>query len=332
MAVALVLTVAFSGCSKDSAPIPAEVISKVYTGADLTVTNGGELLPGGTVTLEAIDNITVKVTLDNIVNGQASFKLNAAVAPADAGYTFSGTDETEGMNVSVNGVVIDGKAAIDVAIEISGSDLLNAWTFNTKLDGTDVVPDFVIFNLQNKSGKAMFGGTEVTTEEYNEYFNGWITIIGAMSLQNLSLTFNKDGYVGLTATSPIAPEGQQNISLPKLARYYYSPAANLLVFDAPLDASGALLQIPFKCTVADNVLTATILPNFLTTLLPLIPKGEALEALLTKLDTLLPPDFVNFAPIIKMLITDLVVGVTDPDLTSLSVGAKLQLVPAAPAE
>lgn len=339
MAIAVALTMGLSSCSKDSDPTPAQDIAKDYTGTELTATNAGETIPGGSVKIEAIDNTTAKITLNSIVNGQPSFEMNAAVVQTKAEYAFTGAKDIDGMKVAVKGVVIDGKATVDVAVEITGTNILKSWTFNTKNDGSDDVPDFIIFNLQNKSGKAMFGGNEVTIDEYNANFNTWITLIGAMSLQNLSLTFNKDGYVGLTANSPMAPEGQQDISLPKLARYYYSPAANLLIFDAPLGdllgnnaALSGTMQVPFVCKIENNVLTATIQPEFLSQLLPLVPTGESLEALLSMLDSVMPPDLASFAPIIKMLITDLAVGITDPDVTSLTIGAKLKPVPAAPAE
>ena len=334
IAIAAALTIGFGSCSKDSDPAPAKDIAKDYTGTELTATNAGETIPGGSVKIEAIDNTTARITLNSIVNGQRSFEINTTIVQTKTEYTFSGTKDIDGMKVAVEGVVIGGKAAVDVAVEITETHILNSWTFNTSKDGTDQIPDFVIFNLQNKSGKALFGGNEVTTEQYNENFNGWITLIGAMSLQNLSLTFNKDGYVGLTATSPMAPEGEQNISQPKLARYYYSSAANLLIFDAPLGdllgggnaALSGTIQIPFDCKIENNVLAATIQPTFLSQLLPLIPTGEPLEALLSMLDSVLSPDFASFAPIIKMLIMDLAVGITDPDVTSLTIGAKLKPV------
>lgn len=342
MAIAVAMTMGFGSCSKDSDPTPAQDIAKDYTGTELTATNAGETIPGGSVKIEAIDNTTAKITLNSIVNGQPSFEMNAAVVQTKAEYAeyaFTGAKDIDGMKVAVEGVVIGGKATVDVAVEITGTSILNSWTFNTKKDGDEEVPDFIIFNLQNKSGKAMFGGNEVTINEYNENFNAWITLIGAMSLQNLSLTFNKDGYIGLTANSPMAPEGQQDISLPKLARYYYSPVANLLIFDAPLGdllgnnaALSGTMQVPFDCKIENNVLTATIQQAFLSQLLPLVPTGESLQALLGMLDSVLPLDFASFAPIIKMLITDLAVGITDPDVTSLTIGAKLQPVPAAPAE
>lgn len=339
MAIAAALTIGLSSCSKDSDPTPAQDIAKDYTGTELTATNAGETIPGGSVKIEATDNTTAKITLNSIVNGQPSFEMNAAVVQTKAEYAFTGTKDIDGMKVAVKGVVIDGKATVDVAVEMTGTDILNSWTFNTKKDGGDQVPDFVIFNLQNKSGKAMYGGKEVTIDEYNQQYNAWISLIGFMSLQNLSLTFNKDGYVGLTATSPMAPEGQQNISMPKLARYYYSPAANLLIFDAPLGdllrnnaTLSATMQVPFVCKIENNVLTATIQPEFLSQLLLLVPTGESLEALLSMLDAVLPPDFAGFAPIIKTLITDLAVGITNPDFTSLTIGAKLQPVPPTPAE
>lgn len=339
MAIATILTIGLSSCSKDSDPAPARDIEKEYTGTNLTVTNSGDTISGGTVTIEAIDNTVAKLTLKNIVNGQPTFEMNATVIQANTEYTFTGTQNIDGMNVAVKGLVTNGKATVDVAVEILSVNLLKSWTFNTKKDGDDNVPDFFIFELRNKSGKAIFGREEVTLDEFNGNVHTWITLIGAMSLQNMSLTFNKDGYIGFTATSPMAPEGQQNIAIAKLARYYYNPSANLLIFDAPLGgllgdnaAISGTLQVPFICKIENNVLTATIQPEFLAQLMPFIPKGEALEGLLKMLDGVLPPDLASFAPIIKMLITDIVTGITDPDVTSLSIGAKLQPVPPTPAE
>lgn len=339
MAIATTLIIGFSSCSKDSDPAPAKDIAKEYTGTNLTVTNSGDTISGGTASIEAIDNTVAKLTLKNIVNGQSTFEMNATVTQTNAEYTFTGTKNIDGMNVVVKGLVTEGKATVDVTVEILSANLLKSWTFNTKKDGDDVTSDFSIFELQNKSGKAMYNKKEVTVAEFNTQIGSWINLIGIMSLQNMSLTFNKDGYVGLTATSPMAPEGQQNIAIAKLARYYYNPSANLLIFDAPIGglpggntAISGTLQVPFICKIENNVLTATIQPEFLAQLMPFIPKGEALEGLLKMLDGVLPPDLAGFAPIIKGLITDIVTGITDPGVTSLSIGAKLQPVPPTPAE
>lgn len=342
MAIALTLVVGLSSCGDDYECPSVRDIAKEYTGNEIAVTNGGEALNGGSAKIEVVNDATLKLTLNNIVNGQPSFDMDAAVVKSRAEvvstssqkYSFTGSKSIDGMNVTVEGVAANGKVALDVLVEMTGANLLKAWTFNTTADNQT---DFLIFDLQNKSDKVMFGGNEVTTAEFNVNAGTWITLIAGMSLQDLSLTFGKDGYIGLSATSPMAPEGQQNISLPKLARYYYSPAANLLLFDVPMDGlvgeGGAIsgtMQVPFICKIENGVLSATIQPEFLSMILPFIPKGEALAALLSKLDSVFPPDLAFFLPIIKGIINDVVVGITDPDVTSLTIGAKLK--PVAPVE
>lgn len=323
------ITVGFSSCSDDD-PVK---INKTYTGEDLIATNGGEAVTSATMNISAVDN-NAEITLANIVNGQPEFKVNAIITNSQNESTFEGEGNIDGMNVSVKGTMADEKATVNVNVEITSQEILKSWTYNVDIANSSM--DAIIFDLQNKSNKVSFSGKEISTDEFNESTITWIQLFAGMGLQKLALTFNKDGYVGVEANSPMAPEGQQNISIQKLARYHYNPTTKMLIFDVPLgellggeaEAStiSAVMQVPFACKIENGVLSATIDSKLLTTLLPLIPTGKDLQSLLGKLDSVLPPDLAGFLPIVKGLITDIVTAITDKDVTSLTIGAKLMPV------
>lgn len=322
------ITVGFSSCSDDD-PVK---INKTYTGEELTATNGGEAVTSATMNISTVDN-NAEITLANIVNGQPEFKVNAIITNSQNESTFEGEGNIDGMNVSVKGTMADEKATVNVNVEITSQEILKSWTYNVDADSR---MDAIIFDLQNKSNKVSFSGKEISTDKFNEETITWIQMIAGMGLQKLALTFSKDGYVGIEANSPMAPVGQQDISIQKLARYYYNPTTKMLIFDVPLggllggeaEAStiSAVMQVPFACKIENGVLSATIDSKLLTTLLPLIPTGEGLQSLLGKLDSVFPPEFSFIIPAIKTLITDIVTAITDKDVTSLTIGAKLMPV------
>lgn len=333
VAIAAALTIGLSGCSKKSDDTPARDIAKEYSGTNFKATNAGETIPGGSVKIEAIDDNNAKLTLVNIVNGQAMFEMNAHVIQTRAAYSFTGSKDIDGMKVLVEGTVVDGVAAVNVAVEMLGTDILKAWTFNATL-GEDGEPDadFFVFNLENKSGEAAWAGNVIPVAEFGENLKMWVQMIAGLALRDCSLTFDKNGYIGFSATVGMTEEDSQQITMDKLARYYYNPKTNLLVFDAAgesLQALGGNLKVPFDCTITNNVLTATIQPAFIALMKPMIPKGAELEELLKGLDALLPPNFAYFGDIIKTMITDIVNAITDEGVTELTVGAKLMPAPAA---
>lgn len=333
MTIAATLALSLAGCSKDSSP--AKDVAKEYAEAELVATNGGVEINGGSLKIAAIDNTTAELELTNIINGHSKFTMNAQVIQTKAEYSFTGTKDTDGMKVSVSGTVINGKATVNADVEITSTEILNTWTYNTIGSDDNKSLDAFDFDLKNKSGQVhmtSMDGKNIPVAEFNEVVKTWVQMILGMAFPNLQLSFAKDGYVGVKGTSNFSPEGQQNIDIPKLARYYYNPTTKVLIFDAPLDALlksedsspvGVTIQVPFICKLENGTLIATIDPNFITPFFVLIPQGDDLKALLDQLDTIVPPGLGAFLPTIKNLITDVIVAITDKDMTSLTISAKL---------
>lgn len=332
MVITTALSLCLASCSKD--PSPAKDIAKEYKEAELVASNGGVKIANSSVTVTAINNTSAEVELKNIVNGQPVFTMNADVTEGDNTYLFKGTKSIDGMNVTLDGSVTDGKATVNVVVEITSTDILKTWSYNTVGTGNNKQMDAIAIDLKNKSGNVFMqsmGGKTIPVAEFNETVKTWGQLIAMMAFPDLQLTFAKDGYVGVKGTSQFSPAGQQNIDIPKLATYYYNPTTKMLVFDAPLDALlkstgsplAGTIQVPFICKLENGIMTATIDPSFVTPLLGIIPQGEALDALLGQLDAFFPPDFAFYAEIIKDLVKDVVVAITDKDVTSLSISAKL---------
>lgn len=329
----------FTACSDDDDASPANDISKEYKSEELHVTSGGEEISGGAIKVEAIDNSNVKLTLTNVVNGHASFDMNAAVAQSGSEYTFKGNKDIDGMKVTVVGTVNGGKAEVETSAEITSAEILKSWNFAPAgwLDAT------LIFNIETKDGLINVYDEEgkLSESDAKEYSDG-IAMMGgsifSVAFSNdFAFTFNKNGYVGIKGKSNFSPEGSQDINIPKLARYYYNPTTKVLTFDAPLDgllagltkanANSALsgtLYVPFICTFReDGKLEAAIDPKFIAPFLPLIPKGEALDGLLGMLDSVMPAEMADLLPWLKANIKTIAEALTSDNLKQFTLGCKL---------
>lgn len=327
----------FTACSDDDDASPADVISKEYKDAELSVTNAGEEVPSGTVKIEAIDKSNVKVTLTNVVNGFASFDLNAAVTEVNAEYTFQGEKNVDGMKVALKGLVKDGKAAIEASVEITSAEILKSWNF---LSG-DFINPTLIFNIENKSGKVMYYGNEEPEEMDVAEWSGGISMMGGGVLagafsEDFAFTFNKNGYVGIKGKSNFSPEGSQNVDIPKLARYYYNPTTKVLIFDAPIAGLlgslteqsstpklDATIRVPFLCTFDGGKMKAIVDPAFLLPFVSIIPTGETLDGLLGMLDSVMPEDLIGLLPWVKGNVKTIAYALTDKDLTGFTLGCNL---------
>lgn len=335
MVIAAALSLGLASCSKDATP--AKDIAKEYKDAELVAKNGNVEVKNSTVKITALGNTSAEIELTNLVNGQASFKMNAEVTEGENQILFKGTKAIDGMNVTVDGSVAEGKAIVNVAIEMTSAEILNTWVYGLGVDTQgDPTPTPFVFAVETTSGKvpSYFGMKDAPVEMFNEAITGIGNLALIMTLSDLSLTFAKDGYVSVKNTK--SPAGL-TLDLQKVARYYYNPTTKVLSFDVPLDGllgkadapqfSGTI-QIPFNCKFdKDGVLTATIDYNFIKPFLSMIPTGDDLNSLLDQLDSIVPPSFVEMLPMMKMLVNDLAAALQAPDLTNLTIGGKLRPQP-----
>lgn len=322
-----------TSCSKDDDPNPAKDVENTYTAEKLVVTNGGVEVVGSTIKLVAKDNASAELSLEGIINGHSTFTMDVNVIQTKAEYSFSGSKQVSGMDVKVAGSIVDGKATVTANVEMTSPEILKTWGYNLNAEQS-----LDCFNLgfANKSGKVMFGGKEIPSEEFTQNVDTWVNIILGMTFQDLKLSFAKDGYVGVEGTFPFAKDDKgntvaQKIKVEKLARYYYNPTNKLLSFDIPLGDllkskadGGSVFVFPLVCTFNNDKLQATLPYELAKALIPLIPTGATLDAFLEQLKGLLPSDMAMFFPVIKTLITDTVNAITDKDLTNLTLTAKLQ--------
>lgn len=335
MVIATALSLGLASCSKDATP--AKDIEKEYKDAELVAKNGGLEVKNSTVKITALNNTSAEIELTNLVNGQPSFKMNAEVTEGENQNLFKGTKSIDGMNVTVEGSVAEGKATVNVAVEITSTDILKSWVYATKPSewfGEEV--DGFVLGIENKSGLIYYTAEQrkIPAAQFSASVSGFVNvaILGGY-FSDLVFTFAPNGYVGVSVTNPFAPKGSQEVKIPQLARYYYNPTTKVLLFDAPLDGlmSGkadqptlaGTIQIPFNCKFENGQLTAVIDYNFIKQFIGIIPEGKELATLLGMLDTLVPESLVMFLPIMKNLITDIVVAIKDPDLTNLTIGGKL---------
>lgn len=336
----------FTSCSKDDptppptppSPVtPARDIAKDYVDNDLVVKNGGNEILDGEIVITAIDNTKANVMFKNIVNGHAEFEMTAdvslskAVDPA-AEYLVSGTKNVPGMNVSLSGKIINGKANIDVNVEITTSEIIKAWTYNKDSeDESDTTCNFLILDIETYSGM-MYSTVYQDSIPVDSVLKHDVLPFVSSTLPslfpNLQFIFAEDGYLTIKYRSAVSID--EEIEYPCIARYYYNPTAKLLVFDDPMLAGPvvraepspiiSIKQIPFDCNITDGVLTATANKELVTTLIPFLPSGSALQQLLKVLDLVVDPAIVED---VKLTIVDLVDLIQSDNLKELKLGGKL---------
>lgn len=341
------ISMVFTSCSKDDptppptppSPVtPARDIAKDYVDDDLVVKNGGNEVLDGEVVITAIDNTKANVLIKNVVNGHAEFMMTADVSLSKAvdptaEYLVSGTKNVSGMNVALSGKIINGKANIDVNVEITATEIVKAWTYNKDSeDISDTTCNFLILDIDTYSGM-MYSSVYHDSVPVDSILKYEVLPYVASTLPslfpNLRFIFAEDGYLTIKYKNAFVPF-EEEIEYPCIARYYYNPTAKLLVFDDPSLAGPVVKagpspiieidQIPFDCNITDGVLTATVDKSLLETLIFIIPSGDALQQMLSVLDLVLDPAVVED---VKLTIGDLVDLIKSDNLRELKIGGKL---------
>lgn len=340
------IAVVFTSCSKESPTptptpnpeTPAKDVAKDYLDDDLVVKNGGNEVLNGEIVITAISNTKANVLFKDIVNGHEEFEMTADVSLSKAvdptaEYLLSGTKSVSGMDVNLSGKIINGKANIDVDVEITASEIIKSWTYNNdSVDVSDTTCNFLILDIETYSGM-MYSTVYQDSVPVDSVLKNDVLPFVASTLPslfpNLQFIFAEDGYLSIkykNATSSLDEE----IEYPCIARYYYNPTAKLLVFDDP-ELAGPVVradpspiinikQIPFDCTIEDGVLTATGNKDLVTMLIPFLPSGSALQQLLNVLDLVVDPTIVDG---VKSTIVDLVDLIQSDNLKELKIGGKL---------
>ena len=148
---ALVCSVAFfAACSDDENPtLPVTDINATYTTTDeantLALTYGSTAMTGKSVAFNSADGKTATLTLagapnellstllgttvnnPGVIPGEATTTLNVTLVPVgETGYTFNGTDETNGRALEYSGSIEQGKLTLNVNATFT-NDLIGTW-------------------------------------------------------------------------------------------------------------------------------------------------------------------------------------------------------------
>ena len=150
---ALICSVAlFTACSDDDEPanLPVNTVNGTYPSTDgtnvLQLTYGDAVMSGKSVTFNSADGQTATITLSGaenallsgllsqsvknpgVVPGEASTTLNVTLVPeGKTGYTFTGTDESNGRTLTYTGAIEAGKLTLDVDVTFADNNLQGTW-------------------------------------------------------------------------------------------------------------------------------------------------------------------------------------------------------------
>ena len=158
---ALICSVAlFTACSDDEpANLSVDTVNGTYPSTDgtnvLQLTYGDAAMSGKSVTFNSADGQTATITLSGaenallsgllsqsiknpgVVPGEASTTLNVTLVPeGTTGYTFAGTDESNGRTLVYTGAIEAGKLTLDVDVTFASNELTRSnWTFCERAKG-----------------------------------------------------------------------------------------------------------------------------------------------------------------------------------------------------
>lgn len=189
--VALICSVAlFTACSDDDKPanLSVDTVNGTYPSTDgtnvLQLTYGDAVMSGKSVTFNSADGQTATITLtgaDNallsgltgmsvknpgVVPGEASTTLNVTLVPAGTtGYTFSGTDESNGRTLTYTGAIEAGQLTLDVDATFT-NDLIGTWNLVSTPSSDD--PSATTYPIhaawESSKGVEIFPGFEMPME------------------------------------------------------------------------------------------------------------------------------------------------------------------------
>ena len=187
-----------------------------YTADQLALTYGGVVMDGKSVTFDIIDAQTATITLEGadnellsalvgssvknpgVVPGEASTVLNVTLtSEGTTGYSFEGTDESNGRTLNYTGSIEAGKLTLDVNATFS-NDLIGTWNLvPVPTDASETV--YPIHSIwQSSKGIEIFPGFEMPMETILSLALRMPVVDGQSACQMLttvlqSVTFGADG-------------------------------------------------------------------------------------------------------------------------------------------
>ncbi|MEL5895281.1 DUF4925 domain-containing protein [Bacteroides sp. GD17] len=293
----------FTACSDDddTPKFPKDEVNATYKSTDasnqLQLLYSGEPMLGKSATFNTTDGKTATIVLEGVavsltkmpaassagsgvIPGEATTTLNVNLEPVgETGYTFKGTDETNGRTVAYEGAVEKGKLTLQLNVTMPNNNLIGTWNLYP-YDSTPtntVHPLRLTWESSKKFQLDLFGMGMITEMHPGELmtFMSAIGLLndGDMNLQEAissllkDVTFKADGNIQASYSeaanlgNPVWKKSPLNI-----AQYYVKDGKIYLLLN--VDA--------ILATVAGNKSTrmdiTTILPQLMQ-LLPMVYSG-----------------------------------------------------------
>lgn len=306
---ALICSVAlFTACSDDETPtLPVTDINATYTSTDATnvleLTYAGVVTTGKSVTFNSADGQTATITMTGapndllgsltgvtvnnagVIPGESSTTLNVTLVPVgETGYTFSGTDDSNGRTVEYSGAIEQGKLTLDVTANFD-NNLIGTWNLVPVPSSED--PSATLYPIQvvweSDTDLSLLGG--LITMPLGDVLNLALRmpiIDGSLSANNAltsvlqGVTFGADGNIiasysdAANLTSPVwqdSPTGMVQYCVKNGKLYAYLDVEAIM---------GLVTAIETKADSGSSDLLSSILPIVLThigEITPLLSEG-----------------------------------------------------------
>lgn len=181
-----------TGCQ----PAPATALEGHYTLEAQSVQINGTIInigdwPGSSVTISAVDDEAVLVSIDSLLPGFDTLSVQATAAAAERKdrYTFSGTYSGQDRDITVSGTVNGSALSLSIT-DICTSPLTGRWTVARDEEGqADISVTY--------SSPAV---TEITLGDITLPVGTAVQLLESLLRQNLTPLLDNLGYIGLDRT------------------------------------------------------------------------------------------------------------------------------------
>lgn len=253
-----------------------EEISKEYSAETLSL---GTLSTSGSVTVNALSSESATLVLSDIIPGESSVTVDAALKKTDTGYTFEGESEAVTCNVNVTGTIEDGVLSVSYDRTVTSS-YVNTYDLNyISSNGSTIAQIYASFDTGDTQMDAVLNGMAAP-------------VLGQLitqQVESVSATFGEDGTfsfsfqkVGSSEATVMPPASLGDMINPYLTWFEKDDVIYLAVHKDALTILSSLNILPEGMNLESIVNILSLEGDFYTVPINTIQEDELVTFFLGK--------------------------------------------------
>lgn len=302
----------FTSCSdekKSGADNAWKEISKDYNASNLSL---GLVSTSGSVTVNALSADKATLVLNNVVAGESSVSVDAALTKTDKGYAFEGESAGTTCKVKVSGSIEEGKLTMamnrTLTSALAGTLNLN---YLPAMGGSQMAQAYAYFNTGNEQMDAMLNG--MAAPQLGSMIAGKVesVMVNLGEDGSFSFSFKK---IGSSEATVMPPAKLAEMIKSYLTWFEKDDVLYLAVHKDALTILGGLNILPEGFELSSIVNILSLEGDYYTVPINAQKDGEAItlflgKTMITKVWTLLQPLLSNISDETIQSIVNVVGGV-----------------------